>query len=190
MVNKNWRPLNLVEDLGVPTSIANLISICWHEDPTERPDFKEIQEYLTNDCMREVMGTVDGTGQRRRTSTTGMRVQRRILAAQANREEKIKKENEEELKAAVKNALEDGGISQEISSKMTYLVGLFKDMEGNIDEEDVREATKLIECMKLGYPQEDGSGDKGDEAKEESMMMIIDSLKEKLEARKEWRKNK
>lgn len=63
-------------------------------------------------------------------------------------------------------------------------------MEGNIDEEDVREATKLIECMKLGYPQEDGSGDKGDEAKEESMMMIIDSLKEKLEARKEWRKNK
>jgi len=190
MVNKNWRPLNLVEDLGVPTSIANLISICWHEDPTERPDFKEIQEYLTNDCMREVMGTVDGTGQRRRASTTGMRVQRRILAAQANREEKIKKENEEELKAAVKNALEDGGISQEISSKMTYLVGLFKDMEENIDEEDVREATKLIECMKLGYPQEDGSGDKGDEAKEESMMMIIDSLKEKLEARKEWRKNK
>ncbi|GMH79298.1 hypothetical protein TL16_g08097 [Triparma laevis f. inornata] len=154
MVNKGWRPLNIVEDLGTPTSIANLISICWHDDPSERPDFKEISEYLMTDCMNEIMGAT-GTGNRRRTSTTGMRVQRRILNAQQERETKLNKEKEEELKAAVKNTLVGGGISQEVGAALTNLVGLFeKDSKGNIDDEDVKKATKLVECMKLGYPRE------------------------------------
>ena len=91
LVSKDWRPVSKVLARGgitagtsMPDTIAGLITICWHRDPDERPDFDEIIGYLETSAKEGISGMAgtlnmegkessDGAGKSgRRTSTSGM----------------------------------------------------------------------------------------------------------------------
>ena len=100
MCNKSWRPSDaLIDDLNVPSKMAQLIEICWLDDPTKRPTFKEIKTFLVDQCMEEIMGSEGGERGSRRQSTTGMRMVTKILQNEARRKEEknLEGDNEEEV---------------------------------------------------------------------------------------------
>ena len=71
IVNKLWRPPSLKTELkhkGLPSTIAELIDICWLDDPRARPAFSEIVDYLMLDAMTDIMGKGEN-GTARRQST-------------------------------------------------------------------------------------------------------------------------
>lgn len=71
MIAKDWRPnRKAIEAESVPKCIADLLQLCWHADPSERPSFSEIEHFLKVDAMQSIQG-VGGTRNSRRTSTSG-----------------------------------------------------------------------------------------------------------------------
>lgn len=56
MISRNWRPeLTSLEEFDVPSSVKDLIMICWIEDPLARPTFYEIVEYLEREVRQEIL---------------------------------------------------------------------------------------------------------------------------------------
>ena len=97
------------------------------------------------DVMAEIMGVSEG-GTARRQSTTGLRMQRRILNAQHKKEEELKTLSEDQFSGALiagLNAIPD----LPVALKELMLLFRPKDGSGEFDEEEVCEAKKLVEEM-------------------------------------------
>jgi len=106
LVNKGWRPRKKVLlELGIPQTLCDLLSLCWLNEPEERPSFGEILEYLETAAMQEIMpdntqkseGGGGGTNRTRRTSTSGA-LQSRISAQRYNE----RQDNEDDRKGQVR----------------------------------------------------------------------------------------
>ena len=145
MVNKDWRPAGHVADLGIPSTVASLIEICWLAEPDDRPTFKEVLEYLQSDIMNEVMnGGKEGTD--RKTSTTGMMVHRKILAAKLTREEREKAARREGVADAVRKGLR--GDMKRRGELGDAIAGLVEVIEGKPGGVDVAEVKALLGFVK------------------------------------------
>eukprot|EP00520_Triparma_pacifica_P017360 CAMPEP_0118648248 /NCGR_PEP_ID=MMETSP0785-20121206/9053_1 /TAXON_ID=91992 /ORGANISM="Bolidomonas pacifica, Strain CCMP 1866" /LENGTH=1431 /DNA_ID=CAMNT_0006540425 /DNA_START=63 /DNA_END=4355 /DNA_ORIENTATION=+ len=114
MIAKGWRPHPhfltgemATQHFNMPKAVANLVQVCWSEDPKKRPSFEEIVQFLAVDAKEDVddfesggtertsegNGGTDSTARngrqgRRRTSTSGTLA---LRLAQASKDEKAKK---------------------------------------------------------------------------------------------------
>ena len=91
LIGKNWRMSSeQLARTGMPSKLAILIEICWAVDPSLRPPFEEIVEYLEVEVRQELaINRGEGGGTARKSSTTSeltMRLAARKNEAQEQRE--------------------------------------------------------------------------------------------------------
>jgi len=57
LLSRNWRPkrTSLEECRDIPTSILDLLMVCWIEDPQARPTFYEIKNYLEKEVRPKIV---------------------------------------------------------------------------------------------------------------------------------------
>ena len=57
LLSRNWRPkrTSLEGCKDIPTSILDLLMVCWIEDPQARPTFFEIKNYLEKEVRPKIM---------------------------------------------------------------------------------------------------------------------------------------
>lgn len=176
MVTKGWRPnLKSLKELDIPKSICECMSLCWLDNPDERPNFVEVLDHMEKEATMEIMPAaafVDpSTSLRssRRKSVSGV-LKARLLAQGVEEEQEIEW-----------GRLVDNGVRN--------LVDLYDIGEERVNMEELQLGRLVIEGWMKGNEKDYLNGLDGeklmgriaeDERKEEGIVEALKKVQERF----------